>query len=174
MFGNPYKYTGAGKRQTQQYSTFRYYTNRGFNYEKVIEICENRDYDNTCHYRSTSGQIKRIETTKKNWDTKEKIYRFEKLSVYPQYDDIGIIKSDNAYIYYRDKVWSIAQARYLIHKTNRKGTYCLLYSGLKNRNKYFLEKVAKPDISTISKKSNDQRYPSDDISITINNIKYDI
>ena len=163
MFSNPYKYTGAGKRQTQQYSTFRYYTNRGFNYEKVIEICQNRDYDNTCHYRSTSGQIKRIENTKKNWDTKEKIYRFEKLSVYPQYDDIGIIKSDNAY-----KVWSIAQARYLIHKTNRMGTYCLLYSGLENRHKYFLEKVAKIDISTVSKKSDD------DISITINNVKYDI
>jgi len=166
MFGNPYKSNGD-KRQRQQYSTFRHYSKRGFNYETVIQICENRDYNNTSHHKSTSGQLKRIENTEKNWDTKEKIYRFKELCVYPTYDDIGIIKSDDAYIYYKDKVWSIAQAKYLIHKTNSKGRYCLLYSGLENRHKYFLERVVKIDINTISKKS-------DNISITINNIKYDI
>jgi len=113
QFNNPYM---SG---TQQYNTYRYfckaYPNKS--YEEIKYIVDNWSYKTKRHYTKHN----------KSFDNTNGKPTYKELE-YPTYDPNGIIKSDIRYVYYKDKVWSKGQDRYLKPINDSKGTYVLLWT----------------------------------------------
>ena len=104
---------------TQQYNTYRYFCKKfpDKSYEEIKNIVDNWSYKYKCHYS-------KYPKCNNNTSGKPTYKELE----YPTYDQDGIIKSDNRYVYYKDKVWSKGQDKYLMPKTDSQGTHVLLWS----------------------------------------------
>ena len=113
QYNNPYP------SKTQQYSTYRYLSKRypDKSNEEIKDIVDNWNYKYKRHYTKCNKTLD---------NTNGKI-AYKDLE-YPTHDPNGIIKSDERYVYYKDKVWSKGQDRYLKPIKDSKGMYVLLWT----------------------------------------------
>lgn len=114
MYNNPYD------TKTKHYSTYRYFCKKypDKSYEEIKQITENNWGNNTKRHYTTHT---------KSFDNTNGKPTYQELP-YPTHNPNGIIKSDERYIYYIDKVWSKGQDRYLKPIKDSKGLYCLLWT----------------------------------------------
>lgn len=112
QYNNPYE------SKTQQYSTYRYLSKRypDKSNEEIKDIVDNWNYKYKRHYTKCNKALD-------NTNGKPAYKDLE----YPTHDPNGIIKTDERYIYYIDKVWSKGQDKYLSIMNSSKGKYILLW-----------------------------------------------
>lgn len=113
------KYNNPYSSGTQKYSTYRYFCKKypEKSYEEIKQITDNWSYIHKRHYTKSNKSLDNTNGKKTYGDLE-----------YPTHDPNGIIKSDERYIYYNDKVWSKGQDRYLKPINDSKGKYVLLWT----------------------------------------------
>ena len=121
-YDNPYCSSPRDPTEKRKYHTFRYFTLRfpNMSKEEKIKISENESrYKKYSHIKDPITQNKRLITIRRNYGNNY---------IYETSDPNGIIKTNDRYIFYKDKVWSKSQDRYLKPITNSKGHYVLIYN----------------------------------------------
>lgn len=122
MYDNPYGASPRDPTEKRKYHTFRHFTLRfpNMSKEEKIKICEDESrYKKYSHIKDPITQNKRLNTIKRNCGNNY---------IYETSDPNGIIKTNDRYIFYKDKVWSKSQDRYLKPITDSKGRYVLIYN----------------------------------------------
>ena len=126
QLNNPYSATRFDKKESSKYHTFRHFRKKfpEKSIEDIIEICENRN-DRT-HLASYTRTHKHTQADISYTTVIDKTY--------PTFDTENILEKTPHYIFYKDKVWSVGQDRYLKPITSSKGKYCYIYTSINSIN----------------------------------------
>ena len=131
IYNNPYNtYSECKKYRLYYYA----YTKKSLNHHDCIK------YANCEEYRAS---IKCYPNKRKPYKTNEEPLTqadYDHFNSLYDYDKEGIVKKDEWYIFYVDKIYSISQNKYLIPKESTKyGKHCRLFSGTHKHEIYKLK-----------------------------------
>ena len=134
MYNNPFH----SKKERYKFNGYYYATKiKKLDHDKAIEYAE---LDNTY---SRKKYLNEQPGTRPANNLKHLTY---KDLPYPTYDKEGIIKEDDNYVYYKDKIWSKTYDKYLANYYTSKSTYILYRDPIDNKFKRYIieERKRKP------------------------------
>ena len=134
MYNNPF----SSKTQRYKYEGYYYATKiKNLDHDRAIEYAElNNKF-------SRKKYLNQMPSTRKPNNIKHLTYKDLE---YPKHDENGIIREDQYYIYYKDKIWSKSYDKYLANYYTSKSTYILYRDPSDKRFKRYIieERERKP------------------------------
>ena len=140
-FINPYN----KKTETQKWQRFYYYSRTYYveDIQELLAICEEGKYTHIAEFRKKNKPRKKKENKTLDIRTYEQLNKTVIDKDYPTPDKNGILKQDDRYIFYKDKVWSKLRDKYLNQQWNssKKQYYVALSYRVENKdNKKYVDK----------------------------------
>tara|TARA_R110000822_G_scaffold7668_4_gene31283 strand:- start:506 stop:985 length:480 start_codon:yes stop_codon:yes gene_type:complete len=125
IYNNPYS------TLCKKYYTFRYLCEKHsyLSFDEKWQWCENRNYNDKIHLPRRPKSIPTEKIREPKYSLINDIDNPNASGIYGiTYPKIDILRIDDTYVYYKDKIWSRHMDRFLKSKEDKNGRYVLKYS----------------------------------------------